>query len=1211
VNESINISKGKKVVHFCNYGPIDSGMYKTVRELVYEELRMGYDAWVVDNIANNKIRLEGIYHDSLFKEGRVIGLEEDNKSRDADLICWHSWIPPEYIDDRSKHLVMFLHGMPSFIFHNELYHKEPVLSFLKKASHSLTHCHFFITLWPSHKPFWENILRDKLVVTNSWVSSDSINLKSDASFDPGHLKLVVMDTWRAGKEPYYIINSIQILISKYHREEIPYKVTLDIYGQEVKNVQPVWQTLIREGFEKYINFKGKDDPQNIFDRHDILLTQIGDESRIVREGLLSGIPIVSGYPYADWTSFKHDCRDIKGYADQILRCWKLMQDRDKRIKIYRENRNIALRKFDIRKNAIPIFRCYERIFELQKRAYSPSRQSGTAGLASESKNGKIPYSRRSHAACCRELQKSKKRRTDRPTISLCMIVRNEEEYLPGCLESIKSLVDEMVIVDTGSTDKTVEIAKSCGAKVIHHPWNDDFAEARNVALKHATCDWILVLDADEVIAPQDLWKIRELVKNKDVAGYKLVQRTYQEKTTMAEWQAVEYPYPEARGCTGYIPSPLVRLFRRDKDVYFIGMVHELVEYSILEKRGLIVETDIPIHHYGKICRGADRKRKQELYRLIGEKKVEKNPTDSKAYCDLGIQYLELEMYDKAEKVLQKAVELDPENVVALFNLGVSLAAQNENQRAIECYEGVLRYNPEHIGAYNNLATILEKQGRIGEVESLYRQAIAHNPNHYIVHYNLARFMKSKGRYDDAVEEYQKVLSIEPRMVGAHFSLGVLFFKKGDYAKAAESFKRTLELYPLHPESQKNLQVLEQMERSSIKEAPPSKQVKELSGGISAAYSEVANIRRLLAQQNARLGKSVVFFNRGIGFNGDTLLEKPLGGMETALINMARELRKLGYDVKVFCNCDRPGMYHGVEYLELEKINAFNRSSGADYFISVRYLEPFLKEINARFRILWTGDAYDQPYISPLADERLLANIDRIFTVSHWQTRTFIEHFHIPAEKFYITKNGVNKDNFRSLPQDNRKYHRLVYTSTPFRGLDVLLDLFPQIRKRVSEAELYVYSSMAVYQVTREKDEEMFGELYKKAKQPGVYLIGSIPQDRLARELNTAGIMAYPNHFPETSCIAALEAMAAGLPVITTNLGALPETVGRGSILIDGDPHSREYQERFVDETVGLMTNREKWLSLSEAGKEKVFSMNTWDVIAKEWDKELNRLLNAA
>ena len=87
-----------------------------------------------------------------------------------------------------------------------------------------------------------------------------------------------------------------------------------------------------------------------------------------------------------------------------------------------------------------------------------------------------------------------------PKLSLCMIVKNEEKFLAGCLESVKNIVDEIIIVDTGSTDKTIEIANSYNAKVYHFEWKNDFSLARNESIKHATGDWILILDADERLA---------------------------------------------------------------------------------------------------------------------------------------------------------------------------------------------------------------------------------------------------------------------------------------------------------------------------------------------------------------------------------------------------------------------------------------------------------------------------------------------------------------------------------------------------------------------------------------------------------------------------------------------------------------------------------------------------------------------------------------
>jgi glycosyltransferase involved in cell wall biosynthesis len=85
------------------------------------------------------------------------------------------------------------------------------------------------------------------------------------------------------------------------------------------------------------------------------------------------------------------------------------------------------------------------------------------------------------------------------TISLCLIVRNEQELLPRCLDSVRGVVDEIILVDTGSTDNTIKIAETYGARIYHYVWSDDFAAARNVSLAQANCEWILVLDADEVL----------------------------------------------------------------------------------------------------------------------------------------------------------------------------------------------------------------------------------------------------------------------------------------------------------------------------------------------------------------------------------------------------------------------------------------------------------------------------------------------------------------------------------------------------------------------------------------------------------------------------------------------------------------------------------------------------------------------------------------
>ncbi|HIE56022.1 MAG TPA: glycosyltransferase family 2 protein, partial [Chromatiaceae bacterium] len=157
-------------------------------------------------------------------------------------------------------------------------------------------------------------------------------------------------------------------------------------------------------------------------------------------------------------------------------------------------------------------------------------------------------------------------------ISLCMIVKNEEENLPHSLESVKSLVDEMVIVDTGSSDRTLEIAEAYGAKIYTFKWRNDFSSARNFSIEHASCPWILILDADEQISPRDHDNIKDLIRNrgKEVFGFELIQRNYVYDSKINGIVLCRGEYPEEKDFLGFLPVPVIRLFRNDPRIRFKG-----------------------------------------------------------------------------------------------------------------------------------------------------------------------------------------------------------------------------------------------------------------------------------------------------------------------------------------------------------------------------------------------------------------------------------------------------------------------------------------------------------------------------------------------------------------------------------------------------------------------------------------------------------------
>ena len=192
---------------------------------------------------------------------------------------------------------------------------------------------------------------------------------------------------------------------------------------------------------------------------------------------------------------------------------------------------------------------------------------------------------------------AKKKRAGAPTISLCMIVKNEERDLPRCLESARALVDEIIVVDTGSVDKTREVAERFGARVYDYTWRDDFAAARNHSIARASKQWILFLDADEELEVSQHGAIKKKLRERGIDGLSLLVES---KTAGTAGSSVHY---------------VVRLFRNFKGIRFRGPIHESID-----ARGLTFQfSSFRIYHYGYILdrRGRNKKIEREEDILLG------------------------------------------------------------------------------------------------------------------------------------------------------------------------------------------------------------------------------------------------------------------------------------------------------------------------------------------------------------------------------------------------------------------------------------------------------------------------------------------------------------------------------------------------------------------------------------------------------------------
>jgi len=392
-----------------------------------------------------------------------------------------------------------------------------------------------------------------------------------------------------------------------------------------------------------------------------------------------------------------------------------------------------------------------------------------------------------------------KDKKDQNTISLCMIAKNEERNLIRCLSTIKAAVDEIIVVDTGSTDKTKDIAAVFGSKVFDIPWRDDFSEARNLSLAKATCDWILVLDADEVIAPCDFVKMRNLTSHvrggkARPTGFTLTTRNYSVAMNAQGWIPNDGSYANEEAGPGWFPSRKVRLFRNDPRIRFKGAVHELVEDSMIRHKLKIHSSDILVHHYG-ILPAKDGVDKREAYYQLGKKKIDESGGNARAIYELAIQAARLRRYDEAAdlwnrffdsgfkgdlhlaymnrghvhletgryaeaaEACKKALEIDAELKEAHLNLAMSEFYMGRPKEAAAILDNLIWKIPDYIPARALLAAALILTGETDRYKATVDHMRKKNMNPAVLFQAYAKKLLSAGREEDSARLLKAARSI--------------------------------------------------------------------------------------------------------------------------------------------------------------------------------------------------------------------------------------------------------------------------------------------------------------------------------------------------------------------------------------------------------------------------------------------------------------------
>lgn len=373
-------------------------------------------------------------------------------------------------------------------------------------------------------------------------------------------------------------------------------------------------------------------------------------------------------------------------------------------------------------------------------------------------------------------------------LSLCMIVKNEAENLPRCLKSVKNAVDEMVVLDTGSTDSTIEIARAYGAQVAEFEWREDFAEARNEALKHLSGDWVLVLDADETLAASAIPILKQLIERKDALVINLVRH---------EIGATQSPY-----------SLVSRLFRRHPAVQFSRPYHAMVDDSVtqlLQKEPdwqVINCAEVAILHYGYEPGTIASRDKLQLAKTTMERAWRTNPEDPYVCSKLGALYVQMDDFTKGIQLLERGLRSfsapsAPVLYELHYHLGIAYSRLKQYQLAEQHYQTATQQpilDQLKLGAYNNLGNLLKGKGDLLNAQKTYQACLKIDPNFAIGYYNLGMTLKAQGQLEAAITQYQTAIQLAPHYAEAYQNLGVVLLKLGRTAESLQAFRQAIEIY---------------------------------------------------------------------------------------------------------------------------------------------------------------------------------------------------------------------------------------------------------------------------------------------------------------------------------------------------------------------------------------------------------------------------------
>lgn len=759
-------------------------------------------------------------------------------------------------------------------------------------------------------------------------------------------------------------------------------------------------------------------------------------------------------------------------------------------------------------------------------------------------------------------------------VSLCMITKGEP-VLNRAIESALPVVDEVVIVDT-RPDKRVPLplpkvyevdGRSIPVKVVPFQWRKDFSAARACSFRYAKYQFCLWLDSDEIL--KDAATLRQVFLQAPESLFQIVLRTDYEH--LEDGTVLVAQYRER-----IVPKEYGRWYAPIHEVWCPEVPIPTVD----------VPDSVFVYHDFIVTDDTVKEKRERNFEIM-----ESLLKSGKAETRLKILYanacIASNRLKEAKTILREIIPTEPRGwskYRALLILAQCAAREGDLDQVASAAALAHEQVPLGVEAYRLMFEAACIQQRWVDA---------------MVHFEQG--------YDQGERLHDVTMYLPMQLVPPYGQAAMVCVKLGLFDKAksyAEKSKNEKLLASI-------IQALEDEKLGETVETilsdVPESQRRDLCRLLPSRVASYPGIARYLDDElpNDRPSFAIHCGMEGMGggkreFWGPDDLKEGIGGSEEAVIRLAPELVKAGAHVEVFGPWPKDEVRDGVHW---KHYSLWNQERQFTTFVAWRYAGLLHSAPKSSQKVLWLHDLIDRGSGAGIEDA------DEVWVLSDFHKRHIKQTF--PGAKVWVTRNGIPE--LPPIPAAKDPGY-VIYASSPDRGLDNLLDWWPEIKAAVPEANLHIFYGFNQVFRRREKDVPELRALREKVEKavqelPGIVWHGSVGQDELHAEFGRARVWAYPTEFAEISCITAKLAQGMGVLPVCSAYAALNETVVMGTKFGSVDePDIKKYKDQFVGAVVEGLKNGD---TIDQFAAREFRTAQTWDGVGRDWVNHVRQLESVA